>query len=328
MSCGQGGDLDQVVGEDPLSGPGFRSFEAVQAGAVPAVSAFEGADPAFASGSPFDGAAKCWAFLDLLAGGTGSALARDHDSADTQVGEVVFDGGFAVPAVSGHRPGRATGPGSDPLDRRGQLWCVGGVSDMQLVIHDDAVVVVDNLALVAEFDGFTQPALGDRAGIAVVQADHPGRAIGSPPGDPLPGLLGDLGGGFQQGRQVIDGAGQPTASAPPAASRTPAWASCAALACARRSARRALPSRRCASRVAAWARSASSPVTRCTPSLTWSRPSWLRDRSFAAIPCARFPAARERSRSRVRTAPPALWIRAPAAPIRRIALASNPESVG
>src|SRR6267154_1690265 len=114
MSCGQGGDLDQV----------------------------EGADPAFASGSPFDGAAKCWAFLDLLAGGTGSALARDHDSADTQVGEVVFDGGFAVPAVSGHRRGRATGPGSDPLDRRGQLWCVGGVSDMQLVIHDDAVVVV------------------------------------------------------------------------------------------------------------------------------------------------------------------------------------------
>src|ERR1700730_16119799 len=328
MSCGQGGDLDQVVGEDPLSGPGFRSFEAVQAGAVPAVSAFEGADPAFASGSPFDGAAKCWAFLDLLAGGTGSALARDHDSADTQVGEVVFDGGFAVPAVSGHRPGRATGPGSDPLDRRGQLWCVGGVSDMQLVIHDDAVVVVDNLALVAEFDGFTQPALGDRAGIAVVQADHPGRAIGSPPGDPLPGLLGDLGGGFQQGRQVIDGAGPPTPSAPPAASRTPAWASCAALACARRSARRALPSRRCASRVAAWARSASSPVTRCTPSLTWSRPSWLRERSFAAIPCARFPAARERSRSRVRTAPPALWIRAPAAPIRRSAWASNPESVG
>jgi hypothetical protein len=30
------------VGEDPLSGPGFGSFEAVQAGAVPAVSAFEG----------------------------------------------------------------------------------------------------------------------------------------------------------------------------------------------------------------------------------------------------------------------------------------------
>jgi hypothetical protein len=85
---------------------------------------------------------------------------------------------------------------------------------MQLVIHDDAVVVVDNLALVTELDGFPQPALGDRPGIAVVQADHPGRAIGSPPGDPLPGLLGDLGGGFQQVRQVVDGAGQPTTPAP------------------------------------------------------------------------------------------------------------------
>ena len=36
-------------------------------------------------------------------------------------------------------------------------------------------------------------------------------------------------------------------------------------------------------RAAAWARSASSPVIRCTLSLTWSRPSWPRDRSFAAI---------------------------------------------
>ena len=56
--------------------------------------------------------------------------------------------------------------------------------------------------------------------------------------------------------------------------------------------------------------------------------SWLREGSFAAIPCARFPAAQERSRSRVRTAPPALWIRCPAVLIRRTTLASRPESVG
>src|SRR6478752_2995113 len=77
MSCGQGGDLGQVVGEDPLSGPGFRSFEVVQAGSVPAVSAFEGADPSFASGSPFDGSAESAAVLDLAAGGAGPAL-RDR----------------------------------------------------------------------------------------------------------------------------------------------------------------------------------------------------------------------------------------------------------
>src|SRR6478752_3143186 len=85
MSCGQGGDLGQVVGEDPLSGPGFRSFEVVQAGSVPAVSAFEGADPSFASGSPFDGSAESAAVLDLAAGGAGSALAGDDDRADPDV---------------------------------------------------------------------------------------------------------------------------------------------------------------------------------------------------------------------------------------------------
>jgi len=75
VSGGEGGDLDQVVGEDPLSGPGFGSFEAVQAAAVPVVSAFDGADPAFASGSPFDGSAKRPAVFDLLPVRAGSALA-------------------------------------------------------------------------------------------------------------------------------------------------------------------------------------------------------------------------------------------------------------
>ena len=50
----------------------IRSFEAVQAGAVPPISAFEDADSTFASGSPFDGSAERSAFLDLLAGDTGA----------------------------------------------------------------------------------------------------------------------------------------------------------------------------------------------------------------------------------------------------------------
>jgi len=79
------------------------------------------------------------------------------------------------------------------------LWCVRRVYDLHVVIKDDAVVVVDDLALVTELDGFPEPALGDRARIAVVQADHPAGAVGGGPGDPLPGLLGDLGGGVQQG---------------------------------------------------------------------------------------------------------------------------------
>ena len=82
-----------------------------RAGAVPAVSAFEGADPAFASGSPFDGSAERSAFLDLLAGGTGPALARYDDSADPELGQCLVGGGVAVPAVGGHGAWYPPGPG-------------------------------------------------------------------------------------------------------------------------------------------------------------------------------------------------------------------------
>ena len=76
------------------------------------------------------------------------------------------------------------------------------------------------------------------------------------------------------------------------------------------------------------ASSASGPVTRRTVVCVSSRPAAERVRSLAAIAWARLPAARERSRSVVRTAPPAAWIRLPVAAIRHIALANNPESVG
>ena len=97
---------------------------------------------------------------------------------------------------------------------------------------------------------------------------------------------------------------------------------------ARLAARRALTSSFRASVTAAWARPASSPVIFCTPALASSRPSWARDRSLAAMPCAFVPADRDRSRTLVRTAPSAAWIRLTLAPIRRTALASRPESVG
>ena len=71
VSGGQCGDLGQVVGQDSLPGPGFRSLKAVHAGAVPAVCAFEGADAAFASGSPLDGSAEGSASFQLLSGQAG-----------------------------------------------------------------------------------------------------------------------------------------------------------------------------------------------------------------------------------------------------------------
>ena len=54
VSAGQGADLDQVVGQDPVAGSSPGSFGAVQAGAVPSVAPFERADPAFVAGPPLD----------------------------------------------------------------------------------------------------------------------------------------------------------------------------------------------------------------------------------------------------------------------------------
>jgi hypothetical protein len=75
------------------------------------------------------------------------------------------------------------------------------------VVEHDAVVVVGDLALVAELDRLAEAALGDRPGVAVVQADPPAGAVGGDAGEPLPGLRGDPAGRLQQPGQVIDRAG-------------------------------------------------------------------------------------------------------------------------
>src|ERR1700676_2522952 len=200
ISCGQGGDLSQVVGEDPLPSPGFRPFEVVQAGAIPPVSAFEGADPSFASGSPFEGSAECSTPLDPLACGTGSALAGDDDSADTKVGQLGVDGGLAVAAVCSHRPRRSAVASFDPSHCGRQLRCVGRVPDLYVVIQHATVVVVDDLGLVAELDRLTEPAFRDRPSVLIVQTHHPVRPVRGDPGDPLSSLSDDPRGRLQQVR--------------------------------------------------------------------------------------------------------------------------------
>ena len=111
--------------------------------------------------------------------------------------------------MRGRRPGAA----DDPPDRGGELRGVGGVAALDGVVEHDAVVVVDDLGLVAELDRPAEPALGDRAGIAVVQADPPGRPVRGGAGQPLAGLRGDPPGRGEQLGQVVDRAAQP---APPA----------------------------------------------------------------------------------------------------------------
>ena len=89
--------FDQVVGEDAVVGPDPGAFGAVDAGAVPSVAAFEGADPAFASGAPFDGAAERSSVLLGLSGLGGSAFARDDDVAHAEVMQCVVDAALAEP---------------------------------------------------------------------------------------------------------------------------------------------------------------------------------------------------------------------------------------
>lgn len=119
---GQSGDLDQVVGQHPVSGPG-PGTQRVQAWAVPPVSAF--ADPACAAGSPCQGSAERSPLFDSFARRAGFALPRDDDVGNPAVGQLLVDAGLAVATVGGHRPRHPAGALGDPIDRRRQLWCIG-----------------------------------------------------------------------------------------------------------------------------------------------------------------------------------------------------------
>ena len=84
-----------------MSGPDPGAFEAVDAGPIPAISAFETADAAFGPGSPFHGAAERFSMLFGSPRFGGFALSRDDHVGDTEVGELLIDAGFAVAAVGG-----------------------------------------------------------------------------------------------------------------------------------------------------------------------------------------------------------------------------------
>ena len=69
LLAGQGADLDQVVGEDPVPAPDGGTFFTVQVGAVPPVGVLEIADPALGTGAPLDEFAEARAVLGGLAAG-------------------------------------------------------------------------------------------------------------------------------------------------------------------------------------------------------------------------------------------------------------------
>ena len=181
VSCGQGTELDEVMGEDAVSAPGSGAVDAGEVGAVPAVASLEVIDASFGAGSPFDLGAEGAPVLKLAAGCTGVTHPRDGHRANAELVEVVFDRCPAVAAVGGHCSWWASGAAGDPLDCWYQLGFVGGVSDYHVVVEHHAVLVVDDLGLVAELDGLAEPPLADRAGIGVMERHQPGRSVGTSP---------------------------------------------------------------------------------------------------------------------------------------------------
>jgi len=153
-----------------------------------------------------------------LPGLAGLALARDDDGSDPEVVQVVLDAGLAVAAVSGDRARPPPRAGDHPRHGGGQLRRIRRIALVEGVVQDHSIDVVDDLGLVAELDRATQPLLGDRSGVGIVQAHPPGGAVGSDPGEALPGLCGDLARNCQQLGEVIDRTLQP---APPLVGQPP-----------------------------------------------------------------------------------------------------------
>ena len=111
-----------------MSGPDPGSFGRVDAAAVPAVAAFERADPALASGAPLDGSPERGSSFVSVAGGTGAALAGNHHVAHTQLVQGIVDAFLPVAAVGGGGSRFASGATDDSFDGRCELRCVGRVA--------------------------------------------------------------------------------------------------------------------------------------------------------------------------------------------------------
>jgi hypothetical protein len=82
------------------------------------------------------------------------------------------------------------------------------------LVHDHAVVALDELRLVTELHRLAEAALGDRPGVRVVQADPSCGSVRNLPAQPLPSPRSDVPGRSHQIGQVVDRTCQPPPAAP------------------------------------------------------------------------------------------------------------------
>ena len=159
------------MGQDPLSDPGAGSVDAVDAGSVHAVAAFEGGDAAFGAGAPLDQPPERGLPFDLTPGGGGFGLAGDRDLGDAQAGELVVGAVVSVTAVGDNGPGDLADPTDGEPDGRDEQVGVGRVAAVDVVVEHEPVGLVRDLGLVAELDGLAEPSLDDPPRVGVVERD-------------------------------------------------------------------------------------------------------------------------------------------------------------
>jgi hypothetical protein len=120
------------------------------------------ADASLTARSPFDEFTEAGLVILGLAGRAGFAFSRYGNGFHAEGCQLFLDGGLAVAAVRGDRPGWFANPAGDALHRGYQLRAIGRVAFLEVVVEHDAVFVIHDLGFVAEFDRFTKAAFGDR----------------------------------------------------------------------------------------------------------------------------------------------------------------------
>jgi hypothetical protein len=136
--------------KDPPATPGPSTFEISDPGSTPSVLTLEGGDAALGTGAPLDELDEVVSGFDASPSCSGLALAQDGDGLDAESLELGVHRGLAISTVGGDGVGDLAGGGDDPLDGGSEAGCVGGHAGLDLVVEDDAVAVVADLAGVAE----------------------------------------------------------------------------------------------------------------------------------------------------------------------------------
>ena len=177
----------QVVGEDPKADPGGRARQAAQPGAAQPKATLEVADARFDADPPVAQPPERAGAFQLAPGGAGGAGTLQPDPPDAELGQGAVVGGEPEAAVGDHCGWWAAVSCGYSANGGEQLEGVGRVALVELVVGDEAALVLGQQQGVAELGRAAGFALADRAGVGVGQGHHPVGNL-TVAGQPLLGL--------------------------------------------------------------------------------------------------------------------------------------------